>query len=267
MEEPNSIQIAVIGGAVMFLTLALVIVFLLLYFNRRALAHHQEMSQIQMARQKELLDASFQVQERERERIGRDIHDDIGPTLSTVKYALAGFRNVQGPAEVEHQINQLTDQLSGIIQQVRIVSRDLTPSSLQKFGLLIATEELLDRMTSSGVLQTELHCHGTEQELPERTELALFRIVQELCNNVIRHAEATKLQVVFDFGQKQLDLKVSDNGIGMDMDPDHLGIGMKNIEARASLIDAEWKWETKKGEGTIFTFKIPFESSETSPTA
>ena len=250
----------------MFLLLALFIVFLLLYLNKRALVHQRELNRLQIIRQKELLDASFQVQEQERKRIGQDIHDDIGPGLSTVKYALTGFRHTESGEDVEKQIEDISDQLSNLIQQVRRVSRDLTPTRLHKYGLLIAIEEFLERFRDSGIIQPHFQVSGTEVDLPEKTELALYRIIQELCTNSIRHAAAKILEVKLHFGTEVLELEVRDDGKGMPETLESKGIGLKNIEARASLIDASWEINSSPGKGTLMAFRIPLRENGLSAT-
>ncbi|MBR9921846.1 MAG: sensor histidine kinase [Bacteroidetes bacterium] len=257
MDQTESIRIGIIGGILVFFVLAILIAWLIVYLNKRAIAHQSEVSRFQLEKQKELLDASFQVQEQERDRIGRDIHDEIGPSLSTVKFAISQFQYLKESSETKDQIKKLNLQLTDIIQQVRSISRDLAPSSLNEFGLLVAIEELLDRIEDSGALQTRFECTGQETELSPKTELAIYRIVQELCNNALRHAAASLLQVSVHFRGKSLQLVVSDNGKGMDTNAKSSGIGLKNIEARISLIDGTWKLESSPARGTQNVINIP----------
>ncbi|MCB0644688.1 MAG: sensor histidine kinase [Phaeodactylibacter sp.] len=260
---------SVVVGSLVFALLTLFIFLLLLYLNRRVLRHKEEMHRMESARQREMLQASFEAQEKERKRIGSDIHDDIGPLLSTVKLLMNRFKNLQDPQAVHQHITRVNQRMDEAIQLVRTVARDLTPVVLNKFGLLLALEDLCDRINQSEQLEARLQVQGREYELNPQTELALYRIIQELCNNAIRHAEAAHIQIHFAFEPERLQIKVADDGKGLPSAGAETqkielpkGIGLRNIEARTSMLGAEIRFESSKNKGTTAILHVPMPQAQ-----
>lgn len=255
---------SIIVGSIIFTLLVFFIFLLLLYLNRRALRHKEEMQAMERAKQRALLEATFEAQEKERKRIGSDIHDDIGPLLSTVKLQMNRFKTLREPTDIQQHITKVNQCLDEAIQMVRTVARDLTPVVLNEFGLIVALEDLCDRINQSNEIQAKLLIIGQERELAPQAELALYRIIQELCNNVIRHAAANSLQIIFEFTPAVLQVCVQDDGKGlptanhvMSLQEFPQGIGLRNIEARSSILGATVQFESAKNQGTAATFDIP----------
>ena len=266
MEAPVA---SVIAGSFVFALLTIFIFLLLLYLNRRVIRHKEELHRMETAKQRALLQASFEAQEKERKRIGSDIHDDIGPLLSTVKLLMNRFKNLDDADSVNQHISRVNQRMDEAIQLVRTVARDLTPVVLNKFGLILALEDLCDRINQSNQIKALLEIQGREYELPAQTELALYRIIQELCNNAIRHAEASTIKIQFSFTPDQLHIMVSDDGKGLPSATVQTqeitfpkGIGMRNIEARTSMLGAEIRFESTKNKGTTAILQVPIEQAE-----
>lgn len=238
-------------GTIMFIVLAIVIFFLVLFINRRVLEH-----------QRRLLQVSFEAQENERQRIGRNIHDDIGPLLSTIKLSVSRFKALEDVSSSQRAA-LVCDHLDNAIQMVRVVSRDLSPSVLSEYGIVIAAEELSDRINQSDEIKCEVKVEGREQELDQSIELAVYRIIQELCNNTIRHAEATLLSIIFKYRPNNLLIEVKDNGKGF-VTPKKVnngaakpGIGLRNIEARAKQIGGKLTFNSIINQGTSAHLLVP----------
>lgn len=243
----------IIVGTVVFVVLALAIFVLMLHINRRILAYQQQ-----------LLQVSFEAQENERQRIGRNIHDDIGPLLSTIKLSVSRFKNLEDPSSAQ-RATVVCDHLDDAIQMVRVVSRDLSPSVLKEYGIVIAIEELKDRINQSDQLVCTLQVDGREKELSPSQELALYRIIQELCNNTIRHAEAQNLNIHFHYRPKSLLIEVKDDGKGFEVSKRSnntsakTGIGLGNIKARAKQIGGKVTFRSEKDQGTNTSILVPMD--------
>lgn len=248
-------------AATVFTILAISIAVLVLFLNRKAIQHQEEIKRLEKLKRQELLTATFDAQEIEQRRIGSDIHDDIGPLLSTVKLHLTKLRYTKEEEERIKQIKTLGTQLDDVTKRVRDIARNRVPTVLTEYGLVKAIAHLVQQIDHSGQLQASLH-----SELPDgfrfeqKAELNLYRIVQELCNNALKHANASKLIIRLYEKEQNLYLSVEDNGVGIPAEKlkqVRSGIGLKNIEARATLIDADFEVKSEPGKGTKMCIIAP----------
>lgn len=259
--DTTSIIISAAIVIVVLLILALFILVGIISYNRRVLKYQTELRQKEQEKQEELLDASIEAQEIERNRIGGDIHDDIGPLLSTIKLYIYKFKFCKDKAAIELQIQDINSQVDEIIQRVRDVARDMAPSVLLNFGLIAAIQNLCDRINTAGEIKTKFHADVSKTTLQPKIELALYRITQELCNNTIKHAEASELSIHITQSPQLLELTISDNGKGI---PQHKidntekqGFGIQNIYARTSLIKAKFTINGIPQQGTKAVISLP----------
>ena len=218
--------------------LVLVTGFILLYrvSRKQLLRQFEEREKLKARHQQELLKAAIDTQEQERERIASELHDHIGNDLQTLKLYL----HQMIPAYQEGQEPPGVQLLAGTIRDVRELSHELMPASLQQLGLTEALKSLVSRLDAAGQIAVELISEGSERRTPE-VELALYRIVQELINNTLRHAQASCIRVFLDSHQAGFCLTYEDDGIGLPQKQKEgptQGLGLKNIESRCQLIGA-----------------------------
>jgi signal transduction histidine kinase len=203
------------------------------------------------------LAAVIEAQESERRRIARDLHDGVGQKL-------AGMR-LLWEANIDNKSDNTAEQFSSIkklmdqsVQEVRSISHQMMPKELEQFGLIAA----IDQMLSEGVVKDTI-CWSFEHlnltpRLDSAIELALFRITQELVSNIIKHANAKQVNVQLLKTNDHVVLMVSDDGKGMTPVSDKTrGIGMVNIESRATSLGGKVHVETALGKGTVTTIRIP----------
>ncbi len=240
-------NIAYISTTVFFL-LASGLIYLIYVYAKRQRQYLQKVQEIRKKNEAELLKATLTTQEKERERIGANLHDDIGPLLSSFKIY---FKNEikQKEGEEKEEIQAILTALDDNIEQVRDFSRDLVPNVLHQFGLKSALEELKRRFEKNDDISIHL-------ELPEligleiHDSLSLYRIVQESINNAIRHGGASRVDISMSNRNHQYELKITDNGSGFKMEDKSKGLGLRNIEARCRSMGAELKIESLIGKGT-----------------
>jgi len=259
--------IFILGITILFIVISAFIIFVILTYNRRALSHQQELRQKENEKKIAMLSATIEAQEVERKRIGADVHDDIGPLLSTLKLQIHKFKYCNTDTSVTDQIKLVNKQVDEVVENVRHLARDLVPSVLVEFGLIAAMENLCERITYSGQIEAKVQSNIKELQIPQKTELTLYRIAQELCNNAIKHAEANVLIVHFNKEGEQLEICIEDNGKGIPIskvkNEDKKGFGLQNIHARAEFINAKFQIEGIEGEGTKATIRVPIYSIET----
>ncbi|WP_266367987.1 sensor histidine kinase [Tellurirhabdus rosea] len=248
-------QLYIAVGTAVLLVMAIFIIVFVAYYQQKQIRQQLAMKEMQETNRKELMAATLQAQEQERRRIAQDLHDEIGTMLSVTKLSLNQLgRSIdaddQGSAMFVQKTRSLLDET---IANVRRISRDLVPTTLERFGLGSALEELAEK-ASQGDVHVELTCPEKIASLPQSTSLMLYRITQELTNNAIRHGNATHIQIQLHCEREALFLSVVDNGSGFDLDETlqdkKRGLGLRNIESRLSVVDGNVTFDTAPGRGT-----------------
>lgn len=252
--EGFKIFIGLFIGTLALVGMALAIIAFVLMYQRKAIAHKLEIKTKDEAMQKELLRAAIQSQEEEQRRIARDLHDDLGPMLSAVKLKISQLaRRYNGDATAVPELADSKQMLDVTIQQVRGISHRLLPPLLEEYGLATAIESSCEKLSSPN-LQIQLIMQQNYQRMPTDTELALYRVIMELLNNVVKHSGATQASVTISQSNSHLyQIKVCDNGVGFNanqLNP-HAGLGLKNISSRLSAINATIQYQSTTGNTSI----------------
>lgn len=242
-----------------FLLMALVLV-LFFYFSRKKIIQKEiEKKNLELNYQKELLHAIIVTQEEERKRIAQDLHDDISSKLNIVSLNshLLTAKNLSEKELHEISLN-IINLTTKALDNSRRISHDLLPPVLEKFGLHAGVEELCFEINSSKSIEIEYKNTVEFNHDDIHKHLHVFRIIQELFNNSIRHGKATKIKLTFFKKDNQFFCEFLDNGIGFEIDDlnNKKGLGMKNIESRVSFLKGDLKLvsEINKGMQAIFNF-------------
>jgi PAS domain S-box-containing protein len=206
-----------------------------------------------------------QVQEEERKRIAYELHDNTAQYLSILKMqlgALSQSKSIQDP-NIREKLQYLEKDADMAFNDVRRYSHDLRPVILERSGLIAALEQLVEDYNKLGQLQIKMKIGREEPKLPEEVKLGFFRIAQEALNNIRKHAKATQINIILTFREDQLEMSVSDNGIGFDIMEASArasgkgSLGLMSMKERADLIKANLKIESKPGYGTTIRVEIP----------
>lgn len=206
-------------------------------------------------KQKDIIYAISETQLKERKRIAQDLHDSVGGLLAIAKSSLENLD--YNNASFDDDIDKSIELLSSSSDQVRKISHNLMPSELIKFGLVSAIESYIDTIKGSDLI-AQFYPHNMEVELDEAVQLNVYRIFQEIVQNVLKHAKATELNIYLNNHGKHLDLMVEDNGVGFEKDVKTTdGIGLKSIESRVKLMDGTMTVDSYLGKGTTINIKIP----------
>ncbi|WP_088125097.1 sensor histidine kinase [Roseivirga misakiensis] len=202
-------------------------------------------------------------QETERKRVAIDLHDRLGGILSMVKLH---FSAVEEKIEKENPnkekfltASELLDLAAG---EVRNISHDMMSGVLAKFGLIPALEDLKTRISETGKLDLNLYVNIKDNLLSGEQELQLYRIVQELISNILKHSQATETNIQLNQNEGSVNLIVEDDGVGFD--PKRLenadGIGLSNLKARVAKLEGTFHVDSGKGAGTTISIDIPVEN-------
>lgn len=253
-------------GTAVLLTMAIFIVTFVAYYQHKQAKQQLALKEMQERHRRELMGATFLGQEEERKRLAADLHDGIGTMLSVTKMSLNQVeRHLNGDnLRSSLQVQKTRSMIDETMTNVRRISRDLVPTTLDRFGLLPALEELADR-ASEGGMDVNIDSPSDLRELPAGISLTLYRISQELINNVIRHARATAVTIqvyclLSDSDEGEVRLLVQDNGIGFDYDAvmeNKLGgLGLRNIESRLSVLNGHVTFDVAPGRGSAIHVQI-----------
>ena len=204
------------------------------------------------------IDAMIEGQEKERLRLANDLHDDLGSLMSTIKMHFSSISG-QDSNELYHQTRKLIDEA---YQKIRNIAHSKNSGVLAKQGLYKAVRQLAKTISASESITINVHENGLDQRLENSLELTLFRIVQELITNIIKHAEASEVDIHFNQHDEQLNIMVEDDGKGFD--PDQItknskGMGLSSIDKRVEHLEGKMIIESKPKAGTTIIIEIPIE--------
>jgi len=204
------------------------------------------------------LEAEIKLLEKERSRIAADLHDDLGPVLSSIKFSV-GSLDVYSDTDTR-TVDRLYNHIDSLMGRMRDISADMLPPTLNRRGLIAAVEEFISNLPPTVTLST-LFEHGDVPELPVNRSIHLYRIIQEIVHNTIKHARATVLLLELKQSGQQLVLLAKDNGCGFDYPlqaSSNQGLGLRNLNSRAELLGGKLTVESAPGKGTIHIIEIPF---------
>jgi signal transduction histidine kinase/ligand-binding sensor domain-containing protein len=212
-------------------------------------------------RQTEQIRAAIHAQEEERKRISRDLHDDIGTKLSALKLFIS---SLEIKAHAIHQeeivsLAQNSEQFIGeVVKDLRNLLINLSPTVLEDFGYTNAVEGLANKINETKLIHFELNVFGFKNRLQKDYELALYRITQELINNILKHAEAKNISLQTGQRDDKIVLLIEDDGKGFDVNLHKDGYGLKNLETRTKLLNGKMTIDSIPGKGTTTHIEIPY---------
>lgn len=211
----------------------------------------------QIAHQKQLTQATIDGQEKERREIGKELHDNIGQQLTTIQLFLDYAKTSADEATLE-MVNMALKGVADVINEVRSISHSLVPYSLNDLGLMESVSELIEsyKRTPSPQIKFQ-YSKFDESLLPENQKLALFRIVQEQLNNIVKHAKTKNVSVNFFLEPTAFSLEIKDDGNGFDIKKIRKGLGFINIRNRAELFNGTAEIFSKPGQGCLLTVSFP----------
>lgn len=225
--------------------MAFSVVFFVLLYKRRVLQNELEMKAVESKHQQEMLSATLKSQEAERNRLGTELHDSVGAMLSSIKMNLQVIRKNNEAAKMEPVLGHLDETIA----QVRTISHQMMPIILKKYGLKRAIEDLFEKV-SNDELEAQLS-EWDELSWDRDGELMLFRIIQELVNNSLKHSGASHLSLSINIENQTIHVVYQDDGKGYPQEilDNSEGMGLLNIMNRAQSLGAKVAFKNKPEGG------------------
>ena len=259
MEE---IYIVLAIGSILALVLVGFIFTILLLYQRRRIKNAQEIAEMKVQYEQEVMRSQLEIQEETFKMIGQELHDNIGQVLSVVKLSLAIL-----PLDKEHEAYEQVLNARQILGKAATDLSDLTKSlhtdRIAQIGLAEAIRFEMESIRRSGIMDAEFDASGAEYTLDSQHSIFLFRMFQEILNNVLKHSQAKIVRVLLDYTDgSTFILSLIDNGVGFDVEAKRntpsssSGVGLKSIFNRAKLIGAELQMKSIPGQGTTAIIEL-----------
>ena len=258
----SGVSTVLILGTLGMFVMAITLISLLVFHQRRVIRFNKQIQKMEEERQQMLLRASIQFQEEERQRIAADLHDDAGPLLATARLYLSENLIHQEPAVQLQSIFSAKQIIDDTIQLIRNISHSLMPPTLKNFGMEAAVKDLFEKINGSGVINASVRFHDNRQRLSDEQELLIFRILQELVTNIIKHSSAGFIHLTQNVQGNLVYFRIHHDGNGiLQKDFDKLehnshGLGLKNIQSRMRVLKGKIFFEI---DSTQTYYKVTIE--------
>lgn len=249
LNNPPGISSVMLFGTLGMLTLAVGLIVFIIFHQRKVIRYQSTLQRMEQDQQRMLLNASIRLQEEERQRLAADLHDDAGPLLATARlYLNENLVNLDKATQLQSIYNakQIIDDT---IQLIRNISHSLMPPTLKNFGLESAVNDLFQKISGSGSLNASCRFHDYKERLKAEDELILFRVLQELVNNILKHSNASFIHVTQNINGDRFFLRLHHDGRGLTqadfekLNKSPVGLGLKNIQSRLKLLSGNIYFE------------------------
>jgi two-component system NarL family sensor kinase len=261
--QTQEIYIVILIATALALLLVGFIVTSLLLYQRRQHRQEQQLVRMKDEYQQELLRSQLEIQETTFKTIAMELHDNIGQVLSVVKLSLSVL-----PLDKVHpayeSVQNSREMLNKVIYDMGNLTKSLHTDRITQIGLVEAMRFDLESLRRTGLLEVEFAVAGEEHQLEDQRSIFLYRMFQEMLNNILKHSKATRVNIAVNYSiDNKFVLQVEDNGVGFDVEKkrNHAtsssGIGLKSMTNRASLIGAQISVQSQPGKGTSIQVEVP----------
>jgi signal transduction histidine kinase len=255
-DQYKEVAIFLIAGTSLFLVLGSIVVFALLFYQKRRFLHRQQLLELQNSTQQELLKTQLETQEVTYRQIGEEIHDNIGQLLSSAKILLSITE--RGMKEVPESLLTATETVGQAIQDLRSLSRSLSKEWLEQFNIVDNLQSEVNRLNSAGIIQMQMELPTGSLAMSAESQIMLFRVVQEAIQNSIKHANATAVLIIVSLPGENIQITIRDNGRGFPPEtPSGKGLGLKNMRNRTRLLGGTVDWTSSPGNGVEVKITAP----------
>lgn len=262
--QSNFQEVFIVIFTSIFLLILLVgfIVIMLVLNQKNRQTQGQQLRLMKERYEQELLKSQLEIQENVFGQLSQEIHDNIGQSLTFVALSLLTVP-VESNSEAQEYIEESRKALQKAITELRDLSRSLHTDRVTEIGLANSIDFELVRLKRTNLYETSFNFADIRNMLDHQTEIILFRIVQEMLNNIVKHAKASVVEVNLSHESDIIVLQIRDNGIGFDPEAlfadheQHKGLGLRNIRKRATLIGGTFHINSVKNGGTAIRITIP----------
>ncbi len=222
--------------------------------------NHQKIRELEDNMKINSMRSMIEGQEIERERIAKDLHDSLGGLLSAIKLQFDYLGSVNQQLSNQRVYTQAHTLLDTAVSEVRTISRNLQPSSLQNLGLVPAIKDLINRFKGENYPDIDFQYYAMPEKMDKMMALTVYRIIQELLNNSLKHAHASEILIQLNSEDNELVIQYEDDGVGFDqVSMQKKGMGMDNIKTRVNFIHGTMQTESEPGKGMSVIIRIKYQ--------
>lgn len=249
-------------GTIGMLFMGVMLVIALVFHQRRILIFNKMVQEFEKEKQQILLNSSIKFQEEERQRLAADLHDDAGPLLATARLYLNENLIHQEPAIQLQSIFSARQIIDDTIQLIRNISHNLLPPTLKNFGLDAALVDMFEKINNSGSVKASARFHNNSERLDDNQELLIFRIIQEVVGNILKHSNAGFIHLTQNAQGNWVYYRIHHDGKGLtqkafeNMEHNSGGLGLKNIQSRVNVLHGKIFFEM---DNTQSYYKVTLE--------
>src|SRR6478672_7976913 len=262
--QPASVSWVLFFGTIGMLTLTIGLIVFIIFHQRKVIRYQLQLQKMEQDQQKMLLNASIRLQEEERQRIAADLHDDAGPLLATARLYLNENLVNQDKTTQLQSIYNAKQIIDDTIQLIRNISHSLMPPTLKNFGLESAVNDMFQKISGSGQINASSRFHEYKDRLKPEKELIVYRVLQELVNNILKHSNSSFIHLTQNMQNGACLLRLHHDGRGLvqtdfeKLNKSNIGLGLKNISSRLKVAQGNILFE-KDASQTYYkvTIEIP----------
>ncbi len=252
--QDTNVSFLLYFGTIGMLVLTIGLIVFIIFHQRKVIRYQMTLQKMENEQQKLLLNASIRLQEEERARIAADLHDDAGPLLATARlYLNENMVNLDKNTQLQsiYSAKQIIDDT---IQLIRNISHSLMPPTLKNFGLESAVNDSFQKLSGSGNINASSRFHDYKERLAPENELIVYRVIQELVNNILKHSNASFIHLTQNSNGPKFYIRMHHDGKGMTQaDFDRLaksasGLGLKNIQSRLKVVQGKIFFEKDQSQ-------------------
>lgn len=256
----SDIVILLIVTTILILLLATFVISLIYLYQKSQLLSLQKINTLNLTHEKNLLATQLEVQKSTFQHISREIHDNIGHSLTLTKLQLNTL-NLLDQTDTKNKIATSIGMISETIEDLRDLSKSVSADLIKALGLITAIERQIEKVNLLGLFTVEMEIVGERVFMELEKEILILRIIQESLSNIIRHAGAKFIKLTLLYYDKQVDLIIKDDGKGFDHPfPENRlkGAGLNNINERIKLLNGKASIFSEPGQGTCIHLSIPY---------
>ncbi len=259
--QQNDLWITVLSGTLILLFLSLTIIFLIAVYRKKQQEYVANQLKMEENFRKELLSAQLEMQELTFKSLSQELHDNIGQVLSLAKLNMSLIDSKNSP-EIAENVDQTKTLLNNAISDLRDISKTLNTSYVSEKDLSESIQRELTMLERVRKFKTSFTQSGPAVELSPEVRLIIFRVLQECCNNAVKHAQASTLAIEIKNSHELLEINIRDNGIGFEKNTEK-GVGMYNMENRMNMINGKFEVNSIKNMGTHI--RLSLDTSQLQP--
>lgn len=263
MQDPSTQGIIIFIAGISFLLLLFIsfIVTIVYKYRQKQNIYFKDIQRLKSSHKNALLQSQLEIQEQTFQNISREIHDNIGQKLTLAKLHLNTL-DYEDRQSTILQVDNTVNIIGETINDLSDLSHSLSSEIILNNGIIKAIEYEEDQLKKSGLYDIKLIVSGNPVYMVSNTELVIFRIVQEVLNNIVKHANASEIRIHIHYNEEFLSIKIGDNGKGFNLTENRYGTGLQNIKKRTSLLNGNLQINSNGRTGTEIKINIPLDENQ-----